>query len=174
MAMLIMGVTVGCGEKEKPKPKPAAAEQPPAAPSQPETPPEPSPEAETGEEPPVEVGEAPRKYYYDPIRADGKPKRNPFVPISIIVIRTLQYEVSQMGVNGVILHGVKKGSVVTPDCKTTFVRINDPIGIHDGSVVDISLEGVLVKEAFMDVAGNIQWYERLIPNRCYPACNKCQ
>jgi|GEM_PF-5288493 len=111
------------------------------------------------------------KYAYNSIREDGKPKRNPFQPIPISPTTPIQqYEVTQLGVNGVILHGLKRASVVTPNCQSTFVKVDDPIGIHDGKVVDITLEGVIVKESFLDVQGRIQEYERTISNQPYAGC----
>lgn len=109
-------------------------------------------------------------YTYTTTRADGKPKRDPFQPIPVKVRPTTQYEITQMGVTGVIIHGIKKAAVMTPNCATNFVVVGDPIGIHDGRVVDITLDGVLVRESYIDVNGQIQEYERLIPNKEFEKC----
>lgn len=109
-------------------------------------------------------------YTYTATRADGKPKRDPFQPIPVEVRPTTQYEITQMGVTGVIIHGIKKAAVMTPNCATNFVVVGDPIGIHDGRVVDITLDGVLVRESYVDVNGQLQEYERLIPNKEFEKC----
>ncbi len=170
MLFLAAGLTLGCSDKEEqPKPvaKKPAATKPTEAPKKPEAKltegEEKKAEEEIAEEEEVEVG-----YSYKMYRADGKIKRNPFQPIDPGVTTPLKdYELSQMGVNGVLIHGVRKASVMTPDCRSTTVKVGDPIGIHDGHVVDISLQGLLVKETYMDIKGRIQEYERLILNEPY-------
>lgn len=79
----------------------------------------------------------------------------------------MQYDISQMGVNGVIMHGVKTANVLTPNGKSTKVRIGDSIGINGGVVIDVGLDGVRVRETYLDVRGRIQEYERVINNKPY-------
>jgi len=107
-------------------------------------------------------------YSYTFTREDGKPKKNPFDPIFIPTIGPIEmFEITQLGVNGVIIHGIKQASVVTPDCTSIVVKIGDKIGVHGGEVVDITLEGVLVREPYVDNLGRIQEIERLIENKPY-------
>ncbi|GEM_PF-4608609 len=107
-------------------------------------------------------------YSYSKIRSDGQPKRDPFTPIEVVGVSPIRtFDVSQLGVNGVIMHGIKKANIVTPNCKSAEALIGDPIGIHEGRVVDITLEGVLVRETYLDMKGHIQEYERFIKNRPY-------
>jgi Tfp pilus assembly protein PilP len=178
IVLLLAVLTVTACKKEKkqaavspPKGAPQAATQPAkgaATAAQPARPGQPTGAAEAKKE--GETKTTTPEYSFNPIREDGKQKRNPFLPISIPVNPTRTYEISQLGVNGVILHGVKTASVMTPNCQSTFVKIGDLIGVHDGRVVDITLAGVLVRESFVDVQGRIQEYERLISNQPY----KCQ
>ena len=110
-------------------------------------------------------------YSYNMIRSDGQPKRDPFTPIKMVIETPAQsFDVAQLGVNGVIIHGTKKANVVTPDCASLEVQVGDPIGIHDGTIVDITLDGVKVRETYIDVRGQIQEYERVIKNQPYSAC----
>jgi Tfp pilus assembly protein PilP len=111
-------------------------------------------------------------YAYNMIRTDGQPKRDPFTPIKMVGIETpaQSFDVSQLGVNGVIIHGVKKANVVTPDCASLEVKVGDGIGIHDGTIVDITLDGVKVRETYVDIRGQIQEYERVIKNQPYSSC----
>jgi len=107
-------------------------------------------------------------YTYNMIRSDGQPKRDPFTPIKMVLETPAQsFDVAQLGVNGVIIHGTKKANVVTPDCASLEVKVGDPIGIHDGTIVDITLDGVKVRETYIDVRGQIQEYERVIKNQPY-------
>jgi len=116
--------------------------------------------------PEVKKEEEKEVYSYKLIRADGKTKRDPFTPIRISELTPIRsYDISQLKVNGVIMHGKKTANVVTPSGDATRVHIGDKIGIHDGVVVDITLEGVKVKETYLDAKGRIQEIERFIENQ---------
>lgn len=171
MLFLAASLTLGCSDKEEqPKPvtKKPEATKPKEAPKKPEAAKLKTEGEEKKAEEEIAEEEVEVEYSYKMYRADGKVKRNPFQPIDPGVTTPLKdYELSQMGVNGVLIHGVRKASVMTPDCRSTTVKVGDPIGIHDGYVVDISLQGILVKETYIDIKGRIQEYERMILNEPY-------
>lgn len=104
-------------------------------------------------------------YTYSVIRSDGKMKRDPFTPIQVEIMGPVErFDVGQMGINGIIIHGVKTANVQTPDGVSTQVHVGDKIGVNGGVVVDISLDGLIVRETYLDVNGRIQEYERVIKN----------
>lgn len=173
-AMIVITIAVAmvfasaCKKEKAPAPQ-QQAKTPQQAPAQSATAPT-QPATASAEAVAPEQAKKQPAYTYTVTRADGKPKRDPFQPIPVQVRPTTEYEVTQMGVTGVIIHGIKKAAVMTPNCATSFVVVGDPIGIHDGRVVDITLDGVLVRETFIDVNGQIQQYERLIPNKEFEKC----
>lgn len=166
-ATFLFVAATACKSEPPPPPKPAAPAIPAPAPAAPAAPAAVTPEA-PGQE--GQNAEEEAVYTYNPIRPDGKVKRNPFQPIEVSINPEVQYEISQMGVSGVLLQNVKRAALRLPSCATVFISIGDKIGIHDGRAVDISLDGVLVRETFLDIKGRIQEYERLIPNQDYEAC----
>ncbi len=121
---------------------------------------------EAKEQKPEEKKEEEKKVYsYRIKRTDGQMKRDPFTHIRIDELTPVRsYDVSQLKVNGVIIHGRKTANIVTPNGKATKVHIGDKIGIHDGVVVNITLEGVKVRETYLDAKGRIQEIERFIKN----------
>jgi len=142
---------------KKPAPKPATA-------TTPAPPPEGSAQPATPEA--VDKPKKPEKYSYKVIRSDGQPKRSPLAPIQVDPTTPIKmFDVSQLGVNGVIIHGIKKANLLTPTCISTEVRVGDAVGMHDGRIVDISLDGIRVIETYLDATGNIQEYERVINNQ---------
>lgn len=109
------------------------------------------------------------KFYPEGAPYYGRKKRDPFEPIEITPVGSLgEYDISLMKCNGVILGGpggsiVDKANVWTPDGKTTIVHIGDPIGIHDGRIINLSKEGITVRENWLNERDKLDEVDRLIP-----------
>jgi type IV pilus assembly protein PilP len=104
-----------------------------------------------------------KEYVYNPL---GKrdPFENPLRAIAEVATETgipltplQKYDLGQLRLIGVIVgKGNPRAMVIAPDGKSFILQTGTKLGKNNGSVVDITTEAVLVKEKYLDFAGEVK------------------
>lgn len=108
-----------------------------------------------------DVPTAPPAYVYDPAG-----KRDPFEAL-VLVKRAIpqageltplqKYDLNQFRLIGIIIgRGAPRAMVVAPDGKSFILKPGIKIGRNDGTVMNITKDGVQVQERFYDFAGAVR------------------
>jgi type IV pilus assembly protein PilP len=104
---------------------------------------------------------APPAYVYNPAG-----KRDPFAAL-VLVKRAIpqpgeltplqKYDLNQFRLIGIIVgKGAPRAMVVAPDGKSFILKPGIKIGRNDGMVVDITKDGVQIRERFYDFSGAVR------------------
>lgn len=102
---------------------------------------------------------APPKYVYDPAG-----RRDPFVPLMQVkkVVPTddgpvtpLQtFEIGQLRLAGIVVgHAAPIAMIMVPGGKSYILKKGDKVGKNHGEVMDITQDGVFIKERYYDFSG---------------------
>lgn len=105
---------------------------------------------------------APPEYVYDPAG-----RRDPFVPLLEVKkaipendgpVTPLQtFEIGQLRLAGVVVgHAAPAAMIMVPGGKSYILKKGDRVGKNHGKVIDITPEGVFVKERYYDFSGEIR------------------
>lgn len=102
------------------------------------------------------------KYVYDPAG-----RRDPFVPLMEVKkvvpvddgpVTPLQtFEIGQLRLAGIVVgHAAPVAMIMVPGGKSYILKKGDKVGKNHGEVIDITPDGVFIKERYYDFSGAIR------------------